>query len=443
MDDETIYDDNDVTGPPQVFHRAPDLYEPLDDKNVTDALWFAGTIDRAEAESRITGPGVPGNFLIRQKDRSRKVFAHSYLSRTKGKCVHNLIELKASGEWLVDGQPFSARTLDELVEKLQNRLRHWRKLEAPTAAVKRLVTENYHIMYMPNIDRAQANSILMNKPTGSFVIRNSSTPNCYALAVKKPGSGAESVYNGIIVHSNQGVYLKFSELIGNTLEELIQVMLSNPERLVAGGVPVALRAPDPNDNFDLAAEGVDEIYEDADDTGGRRPSMSARPLPSRPPADLPSANTEFANHDDYNEEPIYDSGDDIEPGLNPGFEDNSTIYDDAEHPEHAQFGGPQETIYDDEESALAAQNDTPPPLPGRSSSVSRHQAYGMPSDLDDAPPPLPGRASSTAISAQAEDLYDGDGSDYDDDFAPPIPRKPPMPLPDDDGGLPPLPPRPH
>ena len=37
------------------------------DKNVTQSLWFAGNINRQEAESRITGPGVPGNFLVRQK----------------------------------------------------------------------------------------------------------------------------------------------------------------------------------------------------------------------------------------------------------------------------------------------------------------------------------------------------------------------------------------
>lgn len=88
-----------------------DRYEPVEDPNVVTSLWFKGHINRvlethslpcharstlrpftvplhpfarrlsvgvvqAEAEALIMGEGVPGNFLVRQKDRSKRLFAH-------------------------------------------------------------------------------------------------------------------------------------------------------------------------------------------------------------------------------------------------------------------------------------------------------------------------------------------------------------------------------
>ena len=48
----------------------------------------------------------------------------------------------------------------------------------------------------------------MPKQPGYFVIRNSTSPNSFALSVRKHDSGVDAIYNGIIVQSNQGVYLK-------------------------------------------------------------------------------------------------------------------------------------------------------------------------------------------------------------------------------------------
>ena len=54
------------------------------------------------------------------------------------------------------GRPFSASTLDDLIDQLQRRLSQWRKLGAAPQYIKDQVQRCWHVMYMPNIDRAQA-----------------------------------------------------------------------------------------------------------------------------------------------------------------------------------------------------------------------------------------------------------------------------------------------
>ena len=66
----------------------------------------------------------------------------SYLSKSKGKVVHNLIELQPSnGQWLVDDKPFTGTTLDTVVERIQRRLKGWRQFVEIDDATRRRVRE--------------------------------------------------------------------------------------------------------------------------------------------------------------------------------------------------------------------------------------------------------------------------------------------------------------
>eukprot|EP00040_Diaphanoeca_grandis_P044238 m.11736 g.11736 ORF g.11736 m.11736 type:complete len:388 (-) comp8954_c0_seq1:167-1330(-) len=281
FDEDDIYDDHEDQSN---FLVAAELYEPLKDDNVTKSKWFAGSIDRAEAERRISDDSVPGNFLVRQKDKSSRTFAHSYLSMSKKKCVHNLIELKTSGEWTVDARPFSARTLDELVGKLQQRLKKWRNLIDPSPQTLQQVKQLWPTILQPEVDRVGAVQRLGGKPPGTFLIRNSSTPDCYALSVKISGHGPASVYNGIIQGSNRGYFLKFTELIAPDLQTLVALMLANPERLKAGGVEQelslavqAMRIRQPPTAISGSSADVYDVSDEDDD------AVPPRPLPQRPP----------------------------------------------------------------------------------------------------------------------------------------------------------------
>jgi hypothetical protein len=137
---------------------------------------------------------------------------HSYLSRSKGKVVHNLIELRDDGEWLVDDKKFSGTTLDMVVDKIQTRLKSWRHLVEVDPATRKRVTASWSMVYRPKWTRSDAVRTLAKQAPGTFVIRGSTTPNAHALSVRKPGkaSGEDSVWNGPIIQSDQGHYLKVS-----------------------------------------------------------------------------------------------------------------------------------------------------------------------------------------------------------------------------------------
>jgi hypothetical protein len=66
----------------------------------------------------------------------------SYLSKSKGKVVHNLIELQSrDGQWLVDDKPFTGTTLDTVIERIQRRLKGWRQFVEIDEATRRRVRE--------------------------------------------------------------------------------------------------------------------------------------------------------------------------------------------------------------------------------------------------------------------------------------------------------------
>jgi hypothetical protein len=50
----------------------------------------------------------------------------SYLSQSKKKVVHNLVKFQQGEAVVVDDRPFSATGLDDVVNKIQSRLKGWR-----------------------------------------------------------------------------------------------------------------------------------------------------------------------------------------------------------------------------------------------------------------------------------------------------------------------------
>eukprot|EP00040_Diaphanoeca_grandis_P026093 m.145568 g.145568 ORF g.145568 m.145568 type:complete len:515 (-) comp30445_c0_seq1:140-1684(-) len=423
MADDDIYDDNETDVSIPMFQKAPALYEPLQDKNVTSSLWFRGNVDRTQAEAEIMDDSVPGNFLVRQKDKSNRLFAHSYLSRTKQKVVHNLIELKQSGEWLVDRQPFSATGLDDLVEQLQARLRRWRKLEDPTPQIRDDVYHYWNDIYLPHLNRNQALEHVKGLCVGSFVIRGSSTPNCLALSVKKDGRGADSMYNGMIVQSHQGWYLKFSELMGNTLEELVMIMIANPERLTTGGVPHALVLP----MFQQALG--DELYDDAEDVGHPHEYDDRAEYDEAPPP-IPGGRPGPSNFDGFDaDEDLYSGDEDQFTQAQPeDIYDSSEEQDptrgyDSHEPTGATIIDDSDTLYDDTEPTGA------PPVPGRDgvklgiqfgSNVYSDDEYDS---NEDYPPPINAPKPIVGDTIYSDNSDSEEEDDDDDDGGPPVVRR--------------------
>lgn len=134
---------------------------------------------------------------------------HSYLSKSLGKVVHNLIELKDDGQWLVDDKKFSGTTLDMVVDKIQTRLKQWRHLVDVDPATRKAVEASWSVVFRPKWSRADSVRYLSIHPAGWFVIRGSSTQGQMALSVRKPsGVGEDCVWNGPILESKQGHYLK-------------------------------------------------------------------------------------------------------------------------------------------------------------------------------------------------------------------------------------------
>ena len=100
---------------------------------MTEAYWYHGEIDRKVAEKLITVDSLPGNFLVRKRKGDKKTFVHSYLSMSQNKVVHNLMEFQrdpsGTQTLMVDSREFSTASLDDAVNKIQDRLKTWRKFK--------------------------------------------------------------------------------------------------------------------------------------------------------------------------------------------------------------------------------------------------------------------------------------------------------------------------
>eukprot|EP00039_Didymoeca_costata_P019837 m.339126 g.339126 ORF g.339126 m.339126 type:complete len:410 (-) comp18677_c0_seq1:295-1524(-) len=393
--------------------KPADVYEPLEDKSVTNAEWFHGVIDRERTEELLTKTGLPGNFLVRQRKGSKTIFVHCYVSQSKAKVVHNLVEFRKGKEVLVDNRPFSAVSLEDVVMKIQTRLKNWRNIvEYVSQNIVREVKNNWQKIYRPNLGKAETGQYLLRDPVGAFVIRESSDREIL-ICVKRTAGNPHDLYQAMIAESRQaGFYLKFSELVGKDLPELIQIMMVNPERCRAMGMPSPLRIPQ------------------GDSSGPPPPSMKNRPplalptqtnsamppLQDRPPMALPTQNQDP-------EETFYGDEDDAQAGGPSGDE---VLYGDLED---GEYEGMPENLSDD----------PPPPLPSRNAGPGdMDRPPRLPERSDSPPPPLPpGRPAESAPPrpGYGKPLPPPPPQD-DDDVPPPLPP----PIRGGSGG-PPLPPR--
>eukprot|EP00041_Stephanoeca_diplocostata_P015284 m.291635 g.291635 ORF g.291635 m.291635 type:complete len:369 (-) comp19981_c0_seq6:174-1280(-) len=191
------------------------------------------------------------------------------------------------------------------------------------------VEQSWLDIFQPSWDRARAVHYLDPMPAGCFVVRGSSTKGSFALSVRKQeGTGSDGVWNGMLVESKQGVYLKFSELIGPTMKDVIGVMLVNADRAIAAGVPDRLLLPMDVDMSSSTGARADTTFdsapaapptpskgggyleptegeEDYDSLDDERSYDEAEP-DGMPPTTISSGNL----RQNINEEPIYGSDED-------------------------------------------------------------------------------------------------------------------------------------
>jgi len=298
-------------------------YEPADDLRVTQKPWFHGKIDRNETDRRLKpknmgGQGLPGNFLVRQKDNQQ--FVHSYWSVSQKKVVHNLIKFQSGAPVLVDGKEFSARSLDEVVMKVQDRLKSWRKQDdgIPQQVVD-MVRSGWECLHQPRLLPNGVGPYLSREAPGAFVVVDMPQGG-HMMYINTP----QGITNHeLAVHPMHGTYLKYSEFLAPNLPKLIELLVHSADRMYAFGVPVPLQvprnppapagapprqqAPPPQDD-ELAYGAIDDEEEDDygdggdddyGDSGGAPP-----PLPTgRPPALPPPRPDE--DGDEY-----YDDGND-------------------------------------------------------------------------------------------------------------------------------------
>jgi len=428
------------------FERMDEMYEAVDDANVTEAYWYHGEIDRKVTEKLITQDSLPGNFLVRKKGGT-KTFVHSYLSMSQNKVVHNLMEFQrdpsGSQTLMVDQREFSTTSLDDAVNKIQSRLKQWRKFkETPDPSIAQQVQMNWGSIFQPTIEKDGAWQFLRGQKPGSFVVRNG-TQGLALTTMKAGAQSAAEMHHLTIVQHQVGAYIKFSELIGHDVQTLVGVILTNPDRATATGIPhdlvipQAAQRPPPGGGgrggpvgYDEAAGdddgeygalddgNPDDTYEEFDDdderaSGGGGGGRRAVPPPA--PAD--------DDDDDYGA---------IDHAAPPGGGDEDE-YGEVDAP---PLPLPQDTgnAHDDYDDAEGSDGDYGPAVPpGRPPPMER-RAVPPPADdedayndedygpSDDGPPPRP-----PPIGPGADG---GDDTYNDEDYGPsddgPPPRPPPI-----------------
>jgi len=246
--------------------RVPEpTYAPAEDKRATQKPWFKGPISRQEADGLlkpVEGGGMPGNFLVRQKDGQQ--FVHSYWSVTQKATVHNLIKFSAGAAVTVDGKDFEGKTLDEVIQKLQDRLRQWRATdqdETPAELIAE-VQDAWTKIFQPGLNMQQVAEYLSDEPEGGFVI--SSEGRDHVLNVNTPEG---ITHHAIGVHPDHGSFLKNSEFLAASLVQMVELLIQSTNRVYAFGIPVQLKCPT-GEPLPAATEGVDdtEVAYDRDES---------------------------------------------------------------------------------------------------------------------------------------------------------------------------------
>jgi len=441
------------------FERMDEMYEAVEDANVTEAYWYHGEIDRKVAEKLITVDSLPGNFLVRKRKGDKKTFVHSYLSMSQNKVVHNLMEFQrdpsGTQTLMVDSREFSTASLDDAVNKIQDRLKTWRKFkEVPEQGIAQQVQMNWGTIFQPTIDKEGAWQFLRGQKPGSFVVRNG-TQGLALTSMKAGAQAAVEMHHLTIVETQQGAYIKFSELIGRDVQTLVGVILTNPDRASATGIPHGLLIPQATQRpppaqpaggggggggqvgYDEAAGddgeygalddgNPDDTYEEFDDevdqaNGGRHAVQPAVPV----------------EEDDYGA---------IDHGPPPGNDDEDEYGEiDEPPPPLPQDHGNAHDAYDDAEDSdgdygPAVPPGRPPPIgrravppPADEEDAYNEEDYGP---TDDGPPPRPPPSASgppprpPPMQGGGGDGYQEDYDDYDDakgndTSPPPMPPRPP------------------
>lgn len=269
---------------------------------VTDSVhrepWFAGKLDRTEAEQRLKDGNRAGNFLVRQKDDG-KTFVHSYLSLTRMKIVHNMIEFgeDGAGGCTVDNVkwPHQAKpTLEEVVDKMCEIRRKRNGITegtTPDPAIAAALEAVWPRVYREVETKGTLADMVKGMTPGSFLLCPIVGERGHVVMIKKR-KGCAPV---MCPHSIQGHYLKYSELIGKTIKDLIVLMIQNSRgtALAPSGIALPLHVP--------TAQELDAVQEQ------KSPSLPPPRRGSAPAAGAddaahylpPGANTAGDGEDDY------------------------------------------------------------------------------------------------------------------------------------------------
>ena len=146
-------------------------------------------------------------------------------------------------------------------------------VEEADPAIAESLEAVWNQVHLPNLKINQAQAMVKIMSEGGFIIcrDKAAGPGVYTLVVNN-GDGTTDSFK--CPNSPLGYYLKYSELVGATIKELVLCALANEKAGMAAGVKVALRVPDQGELQRAAAIGV---------AGGGGGGGAAAPGPALPP----------------------------------------------------------------------------------------------------------------------------------------------------------------
>lgn len=276
---------------------------------VTDEIkgqpWFVGNVDRAFTEQLLKTGKRSGNFLVREKVPN-KTFVHSYLSLTRMVIVHNLIEFARDGTCKVDSKPWShsaTPSLEDVIDMMQEirRNRKGTKANGDPGTFTALRSLWHKICPVGQTLPAIRRQVRAMRPTSFMACMDQKAGlNGYVVLISL---GNKQVHEAMCCKSTSGYYLKYSELVGDTIEQLVAVILSNAAAAATTGVPrmripseAELDAPPPPASSDRRKS---------------NPRNAAPALPSR------NSMTSVASEDIYDDGDTYDAIDEPQGGAPP------------------------------------------------------------------------------------------------------------------------------
>jgi len=212
--------------------------------------WMHGDVDRNEASKRLLKVKRIGQYLVRMKGSSGRVFVFSFLFALDKEPSHTLIQFGDERQIHIDGKPIAAAcssltdavsllcqiTSDKFgIDKLQ--------IGGIPCSLIRAIELNRHIWDHPLMDRGTAEEVLKGRRPGAFIVRKSSRPNSSALSVRisKIRPADPVVHNAMILESTKGYELQGSGLIAFSKAELVRQMLMDRQSVKKSGIPKKLR----------------------------------------------------------------------------------------------------------------------------------------------------------------------------------------------------------